>query len=127
MHWNRGREKRRRFDRKERKEINFCVLCTDMLESFRRLHKFCAPAKLLSKMQIPYHHEAHEGHEDFGNSYFNLLLRALRTTIVENCVGLRKFLRRGPLSSLPRDGGDVSGGSSPVLLGCGSAALGSSW
>jgi hypothetical protein len=36
------------------------------------LRKFCTDAELLSKWQIPCHHEAHEGHEGFGDYYISI-------------------------------------------------------
>jgi hypothetical protein len=47
-------------------------LCSTMLSNFRSVHKFCTDAELLSKTRIPCHHEAHEGHEEFENSYISI-------------------------------------------------------
>ena len=64
------------------------------------MRKFCTDAELLSKMQIPCHHEVHEGHEEFGNFYISIFYFVFFAIFVVKCL---------------------------LRFGCGSAALGSMW
>jgi hypothetical protein len=71
-------------------------LCSTMLSSFRSVRKFYTDAELLSKAQILCHHEAHEGHEEFENSYISI------SYFVPFAIFVVKFSSDFLVAALPR-------------------------